>query len=125
MGRTSPQLITFLTPMPSLNEYIRQERGHWRHAAATKRQVERALAWEIQAQQIQPVTGYPVSLIYHFYCKDKRQDKRNVIFVVKFIEDALQAAGIIENDGWKWLDYPEADGFFVDKTNPRVEVYVG
>jgi Holliday junction resolvase RusA-like endonuclease len=124
-GKTTPQHIIFKTRLPTLNAYILLERGHWRAAAAKKKKVEASLVWEITAQKIQPVTDCPVNIIYHFYCKDRRQDKRNVSFVVKFIEDALQTAGLIVDDGWKYIDYPEADGFYIDKANPRVEVFIG
>lgn len=60
---------------------------------------------------------------FSWYEKNKRRDKDNVAFAKKFILDAMQEMGILENDGWQQV-IGFSDYFFIDKENPRVEVVI-
>lgn len=62
-------------------------------------------------------------LIFHWIEKDRRRDKDNIAMAKKFILDSLQEWGVLENDGWKQV-LGFIDLFSVNKTNPRVEVYL-
>lgn len=65
-----------------------------------------------------------VILHYRFFEANEKRDKDNVFaFATKVIQDAMQELGMIENDGWKNIENFTHD-FFVDKKNPRVEVYI-
>lgn len=41
--------------------------------------------------------------LYAFRERNKKRDKSNIFTAVKFIEDGLVAAKVIENDGWKQI----------------------
>lgn len=88
--------------LPSLNDYIKIERGN-RYAAATfKKQLEHAIFCEILSQRVTPVkTAIRLNFIWHE--QHSRRDKDNVAFSKKFILDAMQAAGILPNDNNKWV----------------------
>lgn len=80
----------------------------------------------IKAAKLKPFDK-AVNITYTFYEKPCEKngairDKSNIAsFAVKVIEDALQEAGIIENDNWKWIaDY--SCRFFRATENPRIVV---
>ena len=109
--------------LPDLNAYMNISRGNKFAAAKWKKTVENDLVVLIRQQGLKPVKKYPVSIIYDWHCKDRRKDKRNISFGAKFVEDALQKAGIIRNDGWKELTDPE-DNFYVEKWKPCIIVTI-
>lgn len=57
-----------------------------------------------------------VQIDYYFYCKDNR--RRDTDNMIASINDALQAAGIIEGDHWQVLRIGSGDAE-VDKDFPR------
>ena len=59
-----------------------------------------------------------------FYCKDKRKDPPNINAGTKFVYDILQTCEILPNDNWTYLSGGFLYNFFIDKKNPRVEVYI-
>lgn len=63
------------------------------------------------------------NFIITWYCKNKRQDKDNIMAGQKFIFDGLVEAGVIENDGWAQIG-DVAHLFEVDKKNPRIEIRI-
>lgn len=115
-------IAVFATPwLPTLNEYIRAERGN-RYAAATlKRKASEAVAVAAGATRVR-FTG-AVELELHYYAPNKRTDKDNVAFAKKYVLDGMQEAGMIANDGWDditaWTEH-----FHVDEKNPRITVTV-
>jgi len=52
-----------------------------------------------------------------------RNPLANIAFAKKFIQDSLVQMGVLENDGWKHIEY-FTDSFAVDPKNPRVEVVI-
>lgn len=56
-----------------------------------------------------------------WYCKNKRKDKDNVAFGIKFILDGMIEARVIANDGWGEVANFE-HRFEVDKDCPRIEI---
>ena len=111
--------LIFHTIIPTANQYIAAERTHRQRAAAIKRHVELALVTECRQQKAQAIADYPVNLRYKWYRRDKRTDKSNIIFAQKFLEDALQTAGVLRNDGWAEIDAIE-HSFAIDQKNPRL-----
>lgn len=109
--------------LPGLNEYIRAERGNRYHAASLKKHTEDMIAVCI-AQQLRGVRfDGPVKITYTWYEENRKRDKDNVAFAKKFIQDALVASGVLENDGWREID-SFSDEFGIDKENPRVEIVI-
>ena len=104
--------------LPSLNEYIRVERGNKYAAAKVKKEWTEAVAWQVKG--IPQVKG-PVMVKCSWYVKDKRKDPDNVSFGVKGLLDGLVLAGVLPDDGYEWIR-GIGHWFFVDKERPRVEV---
>lgn len=105
--------------LPNLNEIIDESKKHWtkyRNMKATETEKVAWLAKKIPEMQ-------RINLTITWYCKNKRQDKDNIMAGTKFILDGLVTAGKIKNDGWKEIG-DIAHKFKVDKENPRVEVEI-
>ena len=117
--------FTFHTKMPTLNEYVLMERGNRHAAAKSKKTVEAGLVAEMLQQRPRGIR-WPlsdVSLSYVWIRKDKRTDKSNIMFCQKFVEDALQGAGILKNDGWNNIQ-DIFHQFFIDHQGPRLELII-
>jgi len=114
------QVLIIEGSLPTLNEYINAERSHYHAAAKMKKKTEKIIHAYILKSKLKPIEHYPINMDYAWFCKNKRTDMTNLRFAAKFIEDALQSAGILRNDGWKEIGNIE-DDFFVDK-NARIEV---
>ena len=110
--------------LPGLNEYIEAERTHRQKGAAMKRKAQRIveLCAKTQLRKFHP-TG-PVWMKYIWYEPNKRRDKDNISSCGrKVIQDALVKVGVLENDGWAYVD-GFSDRFKVDKKNPRIEIEI-
>ena len=110
--------------LPGLNEYIEAERTHRQKGAAMKRKAQRIveLCAKTQLRKFHP-TG-PVWMKYIWYEPNKRRDKDNISsFGRKVIQDALVKVGVLESDGWAYVD-GFSDRFKVDKKNPRIEIEI-
>lgn len=109
---------------PSLNEYLAEEAKHPKKGGAIKRKYMEIAAWEIRSQLKRYHTDHMVILHYHFYEQNMKRDKDNVFsFASKSIQDALQVCKVINNDGWKNIENFTHD-FFLDRDNPRIEVWI-
>lgn len=109
--------------LPSLNEYIKECRGNKYSANEFKEQVENGIIFTIRRMKLKPPTKYPVKLKITWYEENKKRDVDNVVFAVKFIQDALVKAGIIPNDNQKYIDALEHE-VTIDRENPRIEVEI-
>lgn len=118
----SAEVYSFEIPgkLPQLNDYIRAERANWRAAARIKREAHKQV---IDAMQDPPHFDAPVNVCFKWFRPDRRSDKDNVAFAKKFVLDALQMAGVIENDKWNMCT-PYDGGFYIDKQNPRTVVII-
>lgn len=108
--------------LAGLNELIDAERTHRQKGAKLKKDSEAKVRLQIKQQ----LRGYrpkpPVTLKYHFIEKNRRRDKDNIAgFAHKVVQDALVKEGILENDGWDYIE-GFSDSFSVDKKNPHIEV---
>lgn len=104
-----------------LNEYISAERSNKYIGAKMKHEDMTAVCFYIgKAERVRP----PVWIDYHFYEATKRRDKDNVAgWAHKVIQDALIKRGVIQNDGWSWVE-GWTDAFSVDRKRPRIEVRI-
>ena len=86
--------------LPSLNDYINSCRGN-RYAGATmKKEVEADIGWYINQL---PKFSKPIKINFTWVEKNKKRDFDNICFAKKFILDALQKSGKLENDNRKWV----------------------
>ena len=72
------------------------------------------------------VTKPPVVLHYKFYerKKGKRRDVSNIFSLcAKFFEDALQLAGVIENDNPDWIENFDTEFSWIDG-EPYIEIEI-
>ena len=98
---------------PTLNEYINTERKHRLKAAKLKKATEHHLTMQLKSKKVSPFES--VELGYNWIRLHRREDKDNISFGQKFVQDALVNAGIIANDGWKNV-FGFTHNFSVDKS---------
>lgn len=111
--------------LPGLNEYIEAERsykGKYK-ASAMKKQAENVIGYMIKTQLRGVHFTGPVVIKYTWVEPNRKRDKDNIAFAKKFVQDALVRMGVLDNDGWKHIEY-FTDAFAVDAKNPRVEVVI-
>ena len=111
--------FTIYWTLPSLNAYVRACRANFRAGNKMSRD-----AHYLCRLGMTKLAGKKIDKAYikfHWVEKNKRRDKDNIAFAKKFILDALQEMGILQNDGWSEI-LGFSDTFDVDKDNPRIEV---
>ena len=115
--------LTIQGELTDLNAYIKAlNNSRWGGNSIKQIETDRVCK-EAHKAKVMPVTKYPVTIAYSWYCKDMRKDTDNVAFAKKFINDGLVSAKVIENDSRKFVA-GFSDSFFTDKYNPRVEVTI-
>jgi len=62
-----------------------------------------------------------VTVAYMFYVKDNV--RRDIDNMIASVNDALKRAELIKDDCWQFLSIGAADAE-IDKTNPRVELFI-
>jgi Holliday junction resolvase RusA-like endonuclease len=113
--------------LPSLNEYINACRGNKYNSNNLKKMADNRVVMAINQAIKDSFEGklrVPIACVdfkIHWFCKDKRKDKDNIMFAKKFIFDGCAKAGIIKNDGWKHIGNI-AETLSIDKHCPRIEV---
>ena len=110
--------------LPGLNEYIATERSNKYIAANLKRDFGKY----VKAAALRQLRGYkaekPVILHYTWYEESRRRDLDNISGMGhKIIQDALVSAGILDDDGWKFV-VGFTDVFRVDRKAPRIIVRI-
>ena len=115
---------TFFIPgrLPSYNEIQNLSRGKFGKYAVNKKKqdVQKRIVQAIQDGQVPAYASADFTFIW--YEPNRKRDPDNIISAKKFIFDALQAAGVIENDGWshvcsimdQWQVVPDNVGVWVD-----------
>lgn len=106
--------------LTDLNSYMKAERTNRFMAANIKHKETQYVYLSAYQQKIRPIPT-PVIITYHFYCKNKRKDKDNIMFAQKFILDGIVWAGVIPDDSWDFVDIGKPT-FHVDAKHPRIEV---
>jgi Holliday junction resolvase RusA-like endonuclease len=91
-------------PLPGLNEIINSKRARWGGNAdgysALKKTWNQKVALAARAAGTKPVTA--ARFIYEIREVNKRRDPSNIVSgALKLVEDGLQCAGVISNDGWR------------------------
>ena len=116
--------LTIPGEMPGMNEIIDARRitnGRWNAYTKMKRECGAKVALFAQMANAPKITGAH-HWVYHLFCRNKLRDPSNILFgAAKFIEDGLQQAGLLENDGWGQV-LSIRGRFNVDKERPRVEL---
>ena len=117
-------LLIISGTLNSFNDYIAAERTN-RHKGAKMKADNGNIAAVSIRQCLRGVRiEKPVFMEYLWIEPNKRRDKDNISsFGRKVIQDALVSAGVLKDDGWKYV-VGFSDRFEVDKTNPRIEVLI-
>lgn len=116
--------FTYKGVTPSLNEYLNATGRHPKAGNNMKQKFVTDLSWCIRYDLKRWKTEKPVILHYIVFEPNKKRDHDNTISVImKYVQDTLQKCGVITNDGWSNVLNFTHD-FYVDKNNPRVEVYI-
>lgn len=117
-------LLTIPGTLNNLNDYIAAERTN-RHIGAKMKSDNGIIVAAAISQCMRDLKiEKPVFMEYLWVEPNKRRDLDNISsFGRKVIQDALVSAGVIKNDGWKYV-VGFSDRFEVDKQNPRIEVKI-
>lgn len=112
-------------PTPSLNDVINAKgggRGGFSRYTAMKKRWGGNIALLATAARFQvPKAGFYTYLLHE---RDRRRDPSNALSgAVKMIEDGLQEAGLLENDGWKQV-LGMAGYWHVDNVKPGCTLFV-
>ena len=107
--------------LPSLNEYIKENRRSLFQANRLKSETEADIVLLCREQLSGVKIDKPVFIRYLWVEPDRRKDLDNISFARKFVQDGLVKAGVLKNDTWRYVK-GFADEFAVDKDNPHVEV---
>ncbi len=108
----------------NLNDYIAAERTNRHKGAKMKASNEDIVIIGIRQCMRGVRIEKPVFMEYTWVEPNKRRDKDNISsFGRKVIQDALVSAGVLKDDGWKYV-VGFSDRFEVDRENPRIEVLI-
>lgn len=116
------QEFTIPGRLTGLNDYVDACRKRANMGGRVKHQQQAKVEQAIREAGLKPMSA-PVDVRITWYERDRRRDKDNVRFAVKFILDALVAEKVIENDNWEWVR-AIADEYRVDKSDPRIHVLI-
>ena len=108
----------------SLNLILDLAKTHWSKYYAMQQNLINVIYYYVKAQKIEPIITYPVRIKFNYFCASKRRDCDNISASKKFILDALVKAGILQGDGWKETCGGFEDNFYIDNTNPRIEITI-
>lgn len=112
--------------LPGLNEILDARmvrRGRWNRYSELKRTWANQVALQARVQRTVPIAAG--AFTYLFVEPDRRRDPSNIAAGgVKLIEDALQAAGLLEGDGWSVVRDLRCH-WMVDRARVGVLVVVG
>jgi len=106
--------------LPTLNEYIRQERSNRFAGARMKSDSTQMVQQVIMAAKLQPMET-PCHIIFSWYLPSRRVDLDNARWGSKAILDALVLQGVIPDDSMRYI-VAISDNFHVDRANPRIRV---
>ena len=78
---------------------------HWAVKGDLKKEFEHAIFFKSKSDKLKPITKYPITIEYLFCIGDGRKhDVDNYAITVKFINDGLRLAGVIEEDDMEHID---------------------
>lgn len=122
MGR--PHAVRLVIPgaLPTLNEYIRSERGNRYSAANLKKQTQDRIKLVLWAQARRLHYDRPVDIKFVWTVKDRRKDKDNIAFAKKFVLDALVEMDVLNDDGWNDIN-TLTDEFRIGEEKTEIYIY--
>ncbi len=94
--------FTIYGRLPTLNEYTKVSRSNKYASASMKSNAEKEILTNIALTKTGAAKP-PYFITFVWNEKTRRRDKDNVCFAKKFILDALQKGGYIENDSNKYI----------------------
>jgi len=98
------QRFIIRTPLPALNEILSACNHRGYDGSSLKLGYQKAVVKELKRLKLKPVDSAVFSFVWR--CPNKRKDKDNIASGGrKIIFDALVEIGVIENDGWKQVEY--------------------
>lgn len=116
--------VVILGELSDLNNFINSQRtNRFAGAKLKKENTEKCYNEFLLAKAAGLKVTTPINLNITWYCKNKRKDKDNIAFAIKFILDGMIQAGVIPNDGWQEIAGFEHK-FEIDKEYPRVEIEI-
>ncbi len=84
--------------LPSYNEYSKANRTNKYAGATMKKNIEMEI-WVYILEQLKDIKiTKPVFITFTWVEENRKRDLDNICFAKKFILDALQKSGVIEND---------------------------
>ena len=86
--------------LPSLNEYIRACKYNYYKGGNMKKDIENDIMFYLKKI---PKFEKPIKIKFTWVETNARRDYDNICFSKKFILDAMQKAGKLENDNRKWV----------------------
>ena len=92
--------LTIPMKLPSCNEYINACRTNYHAGNNLKKQVEDNIIWYLKGL---PKFEHPIKINFIWIDKNKKRDLDGICFAKKFILDAMQKCGKLENDNRKWV----------------------
>lgn len=101
----------------TLNKYRYMNRQY--KAIITKQEIAAAYSYLVYNDKIQT----PCKIKFTWYVKSKREDLDNICFAKKFILDAMQKAGLIENDNLNHIQGFQ-DEFIISKNKEGVYIEI-
>lgn len=126
MKDETPLKLVVPGEFPGMNEIVdarRITKGKWNAYTDLKRQYDAKVVLFAQMAKFPKVTS-PKHFVYHIFAADRRRDPSNILMgAAKFIEDGLQEAELLDNDGWGQV-LSIRGRFYVDAVKPRVELYL-
>ena len=119
--------FTIYGRLPSLNDYVLANRSNRYAGASMKKRneqmIDKAILKAIDGGFLRMVNKYPITLKIAWYEPNKRRDVDNITFAVKFIQDALVKADVIEDDSQNFINVVQHE-VYIDRENPRIEVEI-
>lgn len=117
------KIVIPLKGIPTLNEHDNANRANRFGGANMKKKATNLCAIYVRNAMNQgfEITKQPANFEITWFAENRRKDKDNIAFAVKYIFDGMIDAGLLENDGWKQIGNWE-NVFETDKKFPRVEI---
>jgi Holliday junction resolvase RusA-like endonuclease len=106
--------------LPGLNEIIAGAKHHWASYAKEKKNLTHRVGVLARAAALRTISSR-CAVRFSWFESDRRRDLDNICVGQKFILDGLVSAGILPDDGWKWISGLE-HRFHLDKKDPHVLV---
>ena len=109
---------------PGWNDKLAEHNKHYQRGAKVEKDMISVYLNFIRLQMRGVKIDKPISITYTHYEADLRRDLGNIGFIDKPFEDALQIAGIIQNDNLSCVQEIHHVFGGVDKLNPHIDIII-